>query len=499
MINVNQITAQLAKMPDASLQKYAAMNKNDPYIMALAVAESNRRKQLRQAAQGAQGMQEAPKVVDQALQGMAAPMPEDVGIARLPAGDMNFADGGIVAFADGGDVERYNGEFGSFIGGMGFGASPEQMAEDELRRQRLLQQREEEARYSALAEGRTPTPSVLPASATPAAAAAAAVPGPTSAAAPVVPPPAAQRDLGAGTAPGVGTGSAALQALFDKMQKANDPALKEIREARKELGEQLLAVPKKNLEDFDAEQAKRGDVFKGREERLRQREGEFGKMKNTSTGLALLQAGAAIMSTPGSLATALGKGINVGAERYAAGLDKLNAAKERLFDAKDRLEELRVNRDDLTAKERRGLQTAANNAVLDAKKLGLEGLTQELGYKREDAGRLFTGMTSILGTETTANAAIRAAQIRSDVDKSAYNAIRGASVVEQAKKNLADKIAKQYPYDAEKQRQVFATEWAQELKNNPTLAQYAGGVPGGGSAPANFVFNEKTGQLEPAR
>lgn len=117
MIDVNKITSTLAKLPDAQLQQYAQMHKSDPYIMALAMTESNRRKELRSAGQGAQGMQEMPKVVDQAVAEMAPQqLPEDMGIGQLPAGDMNFADGGIVAFADGGDAERYNGTQGSLTG-----------------------------------------------------------------------------------------------------------------------------------------------------------------------------------------------------------------------------------------------------------------------------------------------------------------------------------------------------------------------------------------------
>jgi hypothetical protein len=119
MINIEQITARLAKLPDQALQQYAMMHKEDPYIMALAVSESNRRKQLRASAQ-AQPM-EQPKVAEQALMAMApqqaAQSPDEAGLASLPTGDMNFADGGIVAFADGGDVERYNGETGSLTGG----------------------------------------------------------------------------------------------------------------------------------------------------------------------------------------------------------------------------------------------------------------------------------------------------------------------------------------------------------------------------------------------
>lgn len=101
MINIEQITARLAKLPDQALQQYAMMHKQDPYIMALAVSESNRRKQIRAAGQAQ--AQEQPKVADQALMDMAPQQaPDEAGIAALAAGDMNFADGGIVAFAGGG-------------------------------------------------------------------------------------------------------------------------------------------------------------------------------------------------------------------------------------------------------------------------------------------------------------------------------------------------------------------------------------------------------------
>jgi hypothetical protein len=107
MINVNQITSQLAKMPDHALQQYAAMHKSDPYTVALALAESNRRKELRAGAQMNVGQQ--PTVVDQEVAGMAASaLPEDQGIGQLPAENIKgMAGGGIVAFEEGGEVDRY--------------------------------------------------------------------------------------------------------------------------------------------------------------------------------------------------------------------------------------------------------------------------------------------------------------------------------------------------------------------------------------------------------
>ena len=120
MINVNQITSQLAKMADPVLQKYAAMHKNDPYTVALAVGESNRRKAIRTAAQGRAAGQQQPKVVDQDIAQMAAPvdyadamgnmmgaLPENIGIGRLPAPNMapiGKAEGGIIGYADRGAV-----------------------------------------------------------------------------------------------------------------------------------------------------------------------------------------------------------------------------------------------------------------------------------------------------------------------------------------------------------------------------------------------------------
>jgi hypothetical protein len=139
MFNVNQITSQLAKMPDQALQQYAAMHKNDPYTVSLALAESNRRKDMRMGATPQPG--QMPKVVDQDIAQMMAPppqqimpqqarpqmpqqLPENTGIGQLPAQNMQgMADGGIVGYAEGG-VPRYQGNTtdGSLVqlpGGLG--------------------------------------------------------------------------------------------------------------------------------------------------------------------------------------------------------------------------------------------------------------------------------------------------------------------------------------------------------------------------------------------
>jgi len=90
-------------MDDAALQKFAAMNKNDPYLLPLAISESNRRKRVRSAAQ-AQQAQPQPPVADAAVAQMAPAMPQmAAGIPQLQARNLEtMADGGIAGYAKGG-------------------------------------------------------------------------------------------------------------------------------------------------------------------------------------------------------------------------------------------------------------------------------------------------------------------------------------------------------------------------------------------------------------
>ena len=128
--DVNLITKTLAGLqPDSALQQYAMLHKNNPYILSLAKSESDRRKALRTAAQS-QNAGQMPTVVDQNIAGMTAPvmtqyggrvqtgsggrvqteLPEDQGIAQIPAPNMRgMADGGIAGYGDGDDVPRQNG------------------------------------------------------------------------------------------------------------------------------------------------------------------------------------------------------------------------------------------------------------------------------------------------------------------------------------------------------------------------------------------------------
>jgi hypothetical protein len=447
MIDVNKITSTLAKLPDAQLQQYAQMHKADPYIMALAMSESNRRKELRAASQ-APAQQEQPKVVDQMVAEMAPQqLPEDQGIGQLPAGNMDFAGGGIVAFADGGDVERYQ------VGGSIFDRMDQQkasqlaqlnsqlaMVETQLRAaatsgdpqaiQAYAQQaqtirgqinavRESAGNRIGLVEG-TSAPSVAPP--------AQVDPAMSAAPAPVVPvdnraainqseqaarkdpavyraPVKAENKGGDKTKREAPTGKAAAPTTaagpvdpfsIESILKAQEQTMRDANYQQGALQNQAVGLG--NLYEQQAEERLtrrkkeiegEGDIYKGREDRLKAREADIGKQKDQNTGLALLNAGLAIMSTPGNLATAIGKGAQVGTAQYASGLKDLRNAQQKLEDARDNIEELRLNRKDMNSKEIRALEKERDDNLNKGKQLMFDLAKDRFGVSEKNATEAF--------------------------------------------------------------------------------------------------------------
>lgn len=120
MGQIATLADRLSTMSDQMLPQLAQQYKDDAITLSLILNEKNRRDRVRQTAQAnpQQAMQQ-PKVNDQVVASMQPQqLPEDVGIGTLPTPNIdNMAAGGLVAFADGGDVERYNSK-GSIPGGL---------------------------------------------------------------------------------------------------------------------------------------------------------------------------------------------------------------------------------------------------------------------------------------------------------------------------------------------------------------------------------------------
>lgn len=428
--------------------------------MALAMSESNRRKEVRAVKPP---MAEQPKVIDQEIAQMGPQqMPEDQGIGQLPAGNMDFANGGIIAFADGGDVERYQlgglfetdpaklralaeerlrleqlrqgrlvasgpysslaasapnpasaGSSGSFlrnlnpagVAGYGFGlyhGDLNEGEEAELARRRAMPPTitdpKSAAPVAAGTEGRRTapvgegvgtnvSPNLIPASARAKAKVGDTAPNKVAApAAPAAPPGPTQ------------SSEAGIEALKKKYFDPLDQEIGGLRNARVGLASGIAELANNNLAATKADIEKRGDVYKGREERLTKQEKGLEGTSDKYMGLALLQAGAAIMTTPGGISMALGKGIDVGSKQYAVGMEKINAAKEKFAEARDRLDDLRINRDDMNAKDIRAAEKEVREAQLKGQELFYNGLVTDLGVKQKNVTAIFGAAADDLKT-----------------------------------------------------------------------------------------------------
>lgn len=438
-IDQRDVSSTLRFMDDRALQQYAAMHKNDPYIFPLAFQESQNRQRLRMQQQTAQATQPQPKVTEQALAQMSAqPMPEEQGIGALPVGNMQqMADGGIAGYDDDanfaqrsepvvmmaeGGVARY--QVGGVLGdipGYTPGATPfmpQAGAPEELPffQRQLAAAREKGMQYQlsqaqarvAQGVGTAPDFALLAeaqrkadASAPPtrradyetAAPAPVPAPAPKVDAAPKV--DTGRRDTGRKAPAAVADpASAGLAGLKDPAklyqdilakQEYKDPAADALLEL--EARERANAAAERQAIVSDAEKFK--EAFKGREGRLAEREADIGKQKGQNTGLALLNAGLAIMSTPGGLATAIGKGAQVGTAQFAAGLDKIRSAQDRLADARDRLDDMKLNREENTAKEIRAAERNYRDVATNAQKRTIDGIRTAAGVTETRAKNIY--------------------------------------------------------------------------------------------------------------
>jgi hypothetical protein len=518
MINVNLITAQLARLPDPALQQYAMMHKNDPYTVSLALAESNRRKERRIAAQGQQGMAPQPKVVDQGIAGMAAPapqpMPEDVGIGALPAPNMQgMAGGGIVAFGGGGDVQHFQSGGSAFERWLRSNitpveqkrfeslqeqaeanrvvAPPESLLAETARNRQLVADQgftRGDVRFPAgLTFDTPPVPTVKTPTVADAAAAAAAgnkkPSAPASGNKPPVAPVVLDKDF------------LTLQRELEGQYGAAVDPLKAEREAltaKEKIGaEEGLAKLKADQE------AEMKTMFKGREERIGKREAELGKSKDTNTGMALLEAGLAMMQARGPGLAGIAQGAGVGLKQYAAGIDKIKSAQEKLDDARDRIEELRQNQTSMNKREIRAEEKGIQAIVTQGNRDLFKGLETATGKKEADVRSAVTSAMAVSQADKARATTLEAARIAAGPGME-RNRMLAASQSDTAKARteygkLQAKVMSDLGNDPkylmatdDVKAQMATTRLRAALLNNPFLSSYAAGI-GFATAPTGAV------------
>jgi hypothetical protein len=427
------------------LQQYAELHKNDPYIVTLALSIANQKKQMKTGQDGQAGMMPQPKVVDEQIDQMVTPspeqmmpqqmaqaMPEDQGIGALPAQNMqNFAGGGIVAFGGGGDVPRYqsgtlvgqglrrdqmlpvpksnrNAAIASTMADISALSNQEELAKIEAQIQAMPPgpQREYLENRKRILLGRTAPP------AAPAPAAAAPVPyDPATATrrSMFVDPPTDKRrspaaSAGPSDASAAPVAAAAVPAIAPTtFQRTTIPDIDVAKQLelyqssmpreivdplaaqREEANAPLIQAAGRQVSLFEQEVQNRKPAFEERLKKLDEKEARVNTMENRNLNMSLIEAGLAMMSGESQHAFVnIGKGAQVGLKSYTEGLAKVEAARDKVDEAKARIEEFRRNEDMMTSKERRSVLRDYDATVAAAKKDMFSGIEKMYGIKRDE-------------------------------------------------------------------------------------------------------------------
>jgi hypothetical protein len=260
-------------------------------------------------------------------------------------------------------------------------------------------------------------------------------------------------------------------------QNFQDPAA----EASLQLEAQVRASAAADRQAIARDAERFRDAYKGRESRLAEREADIGKQRDTNKGLAFLNAGLAIMSTPGGLATAIGKGAQVGTAQFASGLDKIRSAQERLAEARDRLDDLKLNREEVTAKELRDAERRYRDVAVNAQKRTIDGVRQAAGVNEARAKEIYGKTVDMTKTmyeqgEATKRSAAQVAATLNTPDRILFDQLLKKHGNDAVKALEAFKIAKGDKFDVRSSYADYLKAFAGKEGLTPPMSMgaYAG-------------------------
>jgi len=443
--NIDQMVARLTQLSPQMLQQYAAQHQNDTMALLAAKAASDAQKKI-MAARPAQQTGTPPKVNEQVvasiaqppqapqqqMQSMQAPqaapqdqgLPEDSGIAQLPAPNMQgMAGGGIVAFDEGGEVPRFQsggtmrtgympyapyapgvsknnllpdttgyegmsiGELISTLGSEGAAKVSELLRDKQAEKwQNYNVNFGTEGKRTSMAQATKGAPT-MPTDDT----RRGDIRVPADGALKTVSAPYSQREGVGGAAPAGPRApqGGGLTELYKKTLAAQGEATDPYEADRNEVMKSRQAMAGEELTDAKARKEGLAALLGGRESRIKGREERAEKAENLNTKMAVINAGLAMMQSTGKGLSGIAEGATKGMGMYAEGLKLTAAERQKIEDAKDSFDELRFNSENLTQKE----ITAAKNKVSEVanmtKEKHIDALMKREDINRETAGKLF--------------------------------------------------------------------------------------------------------------
>jgi hypothetical protein len=214
--------------------------------------------------------------------------------------------------------------------------------------------------------------------------------------------------------PAAKTETGGLDTLMAEYERKQDLAKGASKNADVQYASTLRGEAAKLVADEEKRIKDQIDPYKDREARLLKQEKGLEGMGDKYLGLALLEAGAAMMRTPGkfNFGKVVGAGIPVGSARYVQGMEKISAAKDKFADARDRLDDLRLNRADMNARDIKAAKTEARTLERQAEALFYTGAKEDLKMTNQGITDLFKAAADNLKTDKTIAADLKNTMIR---------------------------------------------------------------------------------------
>ena len=436
--NVNAVIASLLKMGNAQRQQFAQSHADDPLMLSAAKFVDNKIKEQAQAYLAQQSGAAPPKINEQVVQSMgpqtpqpqaqpqpqaAQTLPENSGIAQLPAPNMQgMAGGGIVAFARGDVVKGADGmDYYEGEGGKMLEAGSTEAAMDVAKRMftpASAETRRNRALGVASSLGATQMPAgaevpkaapvgpsmnpgiplppvasnqtTLPPTGTGAGRGTGGAPAPAPAAGNKPPAPAAGNKPPAMPAMKT-TSDSDILATYKRIQEQQNPDVTvDPYAAQTEANRaDAASVGQRQLSDATAREQGLAALLSKREGRIQEREGRIQGTEDLNTKMSIINAGLAMMQSTGKGLAGIAEGATVGAKQYGEGKKASELARQKIEDAKDAFDELRFNQEGMTAKEKTAAVAAITSASITARTAAVKNMQDKQGLTAKQATDLF--------------------------------------------------------------------------------------------------------------
>jgi len=437
-MNINAVLAHLVEMTPPQRKQFAQMHMDDPMMLSAAKYVDNQiAKQA--AAIAAQQMGMAPPPVNQQVvaqmtpqppvrqaapqpQAMQQPLPEDTGIAQLPAPNMQgMAAGGIVAFAGGGVSDalaaidqnlpdpRVSMEgFNRFNGSMTDYLNTRQKAIDAVK-SNFEQPNPEVLKAYESVYGRRPAGAAPEVPAKPAPAVVPVVPKieKTPSAPPekvvaapkektgidqlrapsAAPAPAVQPTIQASSAPAAASPnySADFNAALKSQGNPRDNLPPEIAE----VGDLAQAQHDKAMALADKQEQGLKTLVDERTARQNAREQNIAQQEAVNPWLSMITGGLGIAQSKGKGLSGLAEGSQLGINQYMTEAKYTNAQRQKLEDARDSLQDLKYNAETMTNKDRLAAENSLTQGLMAVKDATVKHIQHKEDVNERTAGHIF--------------------------------------------------------------------------------------------------------------